>query len=185
MPRTQIGTRILRDGDVRREDLNTTIAGDAVVTNLKEGEGIELQSTGAESGTGEVTIVNLPFGTRVSFPYSSNQLIYENPTLQLWWIASNRQFAFVNKTSGYHTYSVYTMYDTTRKRRVRSVNKSANSLTYLSNNGNSQNNWGFPNNEENGSSTFMIAKDDQSADVIRGEALRHFNTITVIVWRMS
>jgi hypothetical protein len=185
MARTTVNSGGIRNGNVKREDCNISTTGEAVVTNLIEGDGITFDSSGVDDGTGEVKITNLPFGTRVTFSYYSNQLIYENDYLALYWVASNRQFAFVNKATGYYTYSVYTMYDSTRKRIVRSRNLNLNNVTYLSNNGNSQKNWGFPSNEENGSSTFMIAKDSEIDGVIKGEALRHFNYITVLIWRMS
>lgn len=46
----------IKDGDVGRDDLNTTVAGQAVVTKLIAGTGISLGETGVDSGTGDVTI---------------------------------------------------------------------------------------------------------------------------------
>lgn len=44
------------DDFVSRGDLNISETGKALITNLVAGEGIELVSTGADVGTGEVTI---------------------------------------------------------------------------------------------------------------------------------
>jgi len=46
----------IKDGDVGREDLNTTTAGRAVVTKIIAGTNVTISSTGADSGTGDVTI---------------------------------------------------------------------------------------------------------------------------------
>lgn len=44
------------DGEVSRADLNTSTSGQAVVTRIIAGTGVTLGSTGADSGTGDVTI---------------------------------------------------------------------------------------------------------------------------------
>lgn len=66
MPRTKVrGVQIVSDsvdsdiikqGSVSRSDLNTTTVGGAVVAKLVQGTGITISSTGADSGTGDVTI---------------------------------------------------------------------------------------------------------------------------------
>ena len=66
MPRTQVpGTQVtdgtittadIADFTVRRADLHTTTAGEAVIAKAVAGAGIELTSTGADPGTGDVTI---------------------------------------------------------------------------------------------------------------------------------
>jgi hypothetical protein len=49
------GAQILNN-TVQRQDLDTSTVGQAVVTKLIQGSGISLSSTGADSGTGDVTI---------------------------------------------------------------------------------------------------------------------------------
>lgn len=62
MGRTQIRTHNLGDGEIKRDDLNTTTAGQAVVRKIIQGSGgLTISSTGVDSGTGDVTI-NLPQG---------------------------------------------------------------------------------------------------------------------------
>lgn len=67
MAKTQVRSTNIEDGGVKRADLNTTTAGSAVVAKLIQGSGITLASTGADSGTGDVTITvtagSVPTGT--------------------------------------------------------------------------------------------------------------------------
>ena len=71
MPRTQIGTTLIEDGSVRRVDINTTLAGSALITKVLVNSPLTLSSTGVDSGTGDVTLglntANLvtSFNTRV------------------------------------------------------------------------------------------------------------------------
>ena len=59
MARTQIRGSQVFDKSITRDDLDITTPAKAVITNLVQGTGIFLQSTGIESGTGEVTISSL------------------------------------------------------------------------------------------------------------------------------
>jgi hypothetical protein len=54
------GTQILNN-TIQRADLDTSTVGQAVVTKLVQGTNVTLSSTGADSGTGDVTI-NVPGG---------------------------------------------------------------------------------------------------------------------------
>lgn len=57
MPATSIRSAQLTDGAaVGRADLITATAGQAVVAKIVAGTGITLSNTGADSGTGDVTI---------------------------------------------------------------------------------------------------------------------------------
>lgn len=56
MARTQIRGSQIRTGQVRRVDLNITNVGQAVITKIIAGTGVTIVSTGANSGTGDVTI---------------------------------------------------------------------------------------------------------------------------------
>lgn len=51
-----IDSDIIKQGSVSRSDLNTTTVGGAVVARVVQGTGITINSTGADSGTGDVTI---------------------------------------------------------------------------------------------------------------------------------
>jgi len=56
MPLMQIQSEQIGDGGVHRDDLNTTTSGQAVIRKVVAGTGISLSSTGADTGTGDVTI---------------------------------------------------------------------------------------------------------------------------------
>lgn len=56
MPKTQVGGNQIKDTDVGREDINIATTGRAMVRKIIQGTGITLSSTGADSGTGDVTI---------------------------------------------------------------------------------------------------------------------------------
>jgi hypothetical protein len=56
MAKTQINSDQIGIGEVTREDLNTADTGLAVVAKIVQGSGITIQSTGVDSGTGDVTI---------------------------------------------------------------------------------------------------------------------------------
>ncbi|WP_155300721.1 hypothetical protein [Deinococcus kurensis] len=54
--RTQIRSHMLGNAEVRREDLNTTQPGQAVVTRVLAGAGLSMSSGGVDAGTGDVTL---------------------------------------------------------------------------------------------------------------------------------
>lgn len=56
MARTQVRTQQVEDGGIQRADLNTVTPGSAVIAKAVAGSGISLASTGADTGTGDVTI---------------------------------------------------------------------------------------------------------------------------------
>jgi microcystin-dependent protein len=56
MPATVIRGGQIKDASVQRVDLDVTTVGQAVVTKLIQGSNVTLTSTGADSGTGDVTI---------------------------------------------------------------------------------------------------------------------------------
>jgi hypothetical protein len=59
---TAIRGKQVLDGSIQRADLDTSTTGQAVVAKLVQGSNITLSSTGADSGTGDVTI-SAPPGT--------------------------------------------------------------------------------------------------------------------------
>lgn len=56
MPRTQITNTQIQDGTIVRTELNVSTPGAAVVRKLIAGVGVSFTSTGADAGTGDVTI---------------------------------------------------------------------------------------------------------------------------------
>lgn len=56
MATTQVRATQILDGSVQRVDLDVSTAGNAVIRKVIAGTNITLTSTGADSGTGDVTI---------------------------------------------------------------------------------------------------------------------------------
>lgn len=56
MPKTQVRGSQIRQGKVQRKDLDTTTVGNSVVTKIIAGSGVTITFTGADSGTGDVTL---------------------------------------------------------------------------------------------------------------------------------
>jgi hypothetical protein len=77
MAATAIRGAQIQDGTVQRADLDITTVGSAVVRKLVQGTGITLSSTGADSGTGDVTI-NAVGGGGGTPGGSNTQLQYNN-----------------------------------------------------------------------------------------------------------
>jgi|LULL01.1.fsa_nt_gb hypothetical protein len=56
MAKTEVKTRDIGDGEVKRQDLNVSESGSAVTRRIIAGDGIAIVSTGVDSGTGDVTL---------------------------------------------------------------------------------------------------------------------------------
>ncbi len=56
MGRTSIGTRLIRDDSVNRDDIDVNTVGKSLITKVIEGSNINISWTGADAGTGDVTI---------------------------------------------------------------------------------------------------------------------------------
>lgn len=56
MARTQVPTSLIADETIVRADLNVSTSGSAVIRKLIQGTGISISSTGADTGTGDVTV---------------------------------------------------------------------------------------------------------------------------------
>lgn len=56
MPRTEVRSEQIKDDGICREDINITIAGRSLIRKIIAGINISLSSTGADSGTGDVTV---------------------------------------------------------------------------------------------------------------------------------
>jgi len=46
----------IKDGEVKRDDINVDETGQAVITKIIAGTGVTITSTGVDAGTGDVTI---------------------------------------------------------------------------------------------------------------------------------
>ena len=56
MAKTEFTGLQTKDGSIGRDDLDSATAGQAVVRKLIAGSGVTLSSTGADAGTGDVTV---------------------------------------------------------------------------------------------------------------------------------
>jgi len=56
MGKTSIGTRLIRDDSVNRDDVDINTVGKSLITKVIEGSNINISWTGADAGTGDVTI---------------------------------------------------------------------------------------------------------------------------------
>jgi hypothetical protein len=77
MPKTQIRKGQLEDEGVTRADLNSTVVGDAVIKKVIQGTGMANTSTGADAGTGDVT-VGVNFGSSVGTVCQGNDARLNN-----------------------------------------------------------------------------------------------------------
>jgi hypothetical protein len=63
MAQTVISGKQVKDSSIQRVDLDVSTVGQAVVSKIIQGAGITLSSTGADSGTGDVTVAaSVPAG---------------------------------------------------------------------------------------------------------------------------
>lgn len=72
MARTEVRSGQIADGNVTRDDLNVADSGKAVVRKIIQGSGVTISSTGADSGTGDVTINATAGATGEDFLASEN-----------------------------------------------------------------------------------------------------------------
>lgn len=56
MPITSPTGKQIRDASIQRDDLDSITVGQSVTRKIVQGAGIVLNSTGADSGTGDVTV---------------------------------------------------------------------------------------------------------------------------------
>ena len=56
MAKTTLSGKQITDNSIQRVDLDITTVGSAVIAKIVQGTGITISSTGADSGTGDVTI---------------------------------------------------------------------------------------------------------------------------------
>jgi len=56
MSKTEVQTRDIKDGEVKRADLNVSELGSAVIRKLIAGPGVVISQTGVDNGTGDVTL---------------------------------------------------------------------------------------------------------------------------------
>jgi len=78
MPRTQIPSEQIDDQGVTRPDLNVDTVGEAVIAKVIAGTNVTISETGADTGTGDVTINASGGGggtPKVKLQYYSNQQV--------------------------------------------------------------------------------------------------------------
>jgi len=66
MSRTEITGKYIKDGTIKKEDLDTTTPGHSVITSLRVTPPLTMTYTGADEGTGDVTIGLGEYGTNFS-----------------------------------------------------------------------------------------------------------------------
>ena len=74
MPKTQVRSHQILDEGIKRDDINISTEGQAIITKVIAGSGISLDSTGADTGTGDVT---------VNVNFTSNQSMNDNKLTDL------------------------------------------------------------------------------------------------------
>jgi hypothetical protein len=72
MAKTQVRSLQIENEGVRREDLNVSTSGQAVVRKIVQGSGVTISSTGVDSGTGDVTVNATGGITGTEFTASEN-----------------------------------------------------------------------------------------------------------------
>lgn len=194
MGRTQVDSKQIEDGGVKKEDLNTTETGQSVITDIYPLDNtIEIVQTGADVGTGSVGLkCNLgsndnPNVTINQFNYWSTHLLLATPKYYLYWIGGQKSLALYCYYSGRYNYYVYWMYGNTKKRTVHDERKRWDywELIYLSNNGSPVRAYGLPPSANNGHCEFMVGVEDESDNVIRGELLRHGDIVTSLITKVT
>lgn len=80
MAKTEVKTRDIGDGEVKRQDLNVSESGSAVTRRIIAGDGITIVSTGVDSGTGDVTVRGKhKISIRLSIPGNAGNSFLESP----------------------------------------------------------------------------------------------------------
>ena len=103
----------IEDEGIWREDLNTTSTGKAIITRVLPGDDIRIDYTGADEGTGEVTIHfdSSTGGITASTHRSLDQLVHE--------IAED-SYCEIERTSG-RVSAIYYYEDDTKAVLIRSI----------------------------------------------------------------
>lgn len=101
MPKTWIDSEQIKDGEVKRQDLNTTQEGSAVIRKIRVGSGLTMSYDGVDEGTGDVTVGLVPTGTDkytgetiIDFGPISNQDYAVSTTVDATWITYSDQVLF-------------------------------------------------------------------------------------------
>lgn len=93
MAKTEVQTRDIKDGEVRRDDVNISTSGEALIRKLIAGTGLTIESeTGVDEGTGDVTLGLASTQAYTIFPIWAE----ENGGLS----NNNRQWSFGNGSTG-------------------------------------------------------------------------------------
>lgn len=133
MPRTQVRSDDIGDSEVKRQDLNITTPSEAVIRKVVAGDYISLSETGADPGTGDVTINVTPVTGDVY--YRLSYLFGENGTSGAYLhVGSSEKSGYtITKQGKIRTISYYQTSATSKTYDVR-----INGTTVASLNGSSQ-----------------------------------------------
>ena len=82
MARTEVRSAQIADGNVTRDDLNTSDSGKAVVRKIIQGTGVLLSSSGADSGTGDVEISTT--GGVVGTDFTASEALGAGDLVNIW-----------------------------------------------------------------------------------------------------
>lgn len=83
MARTQVRTQQIEDGGITRDDLNTADSGKAVVRKILQGTNVTISSTGADSGTGDVTI-SAAIGGATGTDFDASENLAAGDLVNIW-----------------------------------------------------------------------------------------------------
>lgn len=98
---TQLGGNLIGDEEVKREDLNSTTPGHAVIKKIILGSGLSMTSTGADPGTGDVTLsVNSVPGSAQEVYVQDTQPATVTGQPWVWWETETISGGIVN----YHVF---------------------------------------------------------------------------------
>ena len=98
MARTEVKSHQIKDGEVKRQDMNTADTGDAVITKVIAGSNINISSTGVDAGTGDVT-VNSTTGVQSNDSFLKWRNVGDSADINVLKIDSNDD-TFLNADSG-------------------------------------------------------------------------------------
>lgn len=113
MANTTIRGQQIKDGDVTRADLNTATSGSAVIRKIVAGTNVSLTSTGADAGTGDVTIdVSTPSPT---YAISTKTALYTETA------TSGEIILLCNTSGGTFTITLATAVSNTSKVTIKKI----------------------------------------------------------------
>lgn len=100
MARTEVRSKQIKDGGVKREDLNVDIPGRAVTTRIIAGDNVSITSTGVDSGTGDVTINSTGNGGGDGGITASSTVFIVPPPTNDYWVGTLQSTATTTNSFG-------------------------------------------------------------------------------------